>query len=233
MVQSKAPAPRSSEKASSRDDLSTTAATHYRTAVDNFYLRLMNNNLAAFNSFALQSRSTFARDVYAHGATAGRCDFDSLLIEIDDILEVKEVDSALIEQLTYNTKVLLSLASYVLDTARSDLDTQAGVQILRFVLQKYGDQALTDHHKMQFVEALAELRHYVEQDDYIARFDIESVSPMQAQLMHIDRIAKEGCSPAEWIQSINGLYESLDMVTIGLDDDPTLPLLDRLVSITK
>lgn len=233
MVQTEAPPPRSLEQASSRDGLSIGTGTDYRTAVDKFYLRLIKNNLPAFNSFALQSRSILARDVYAYAASAGRCDFDSLLIEADDILEVKKLDASILERVTYSTKVLLSLASYVLDTARSDLDTQAGVQIMRLVLQKYGEETLTDHHKMQFIEALAELRHYDEQDELIVRFDIESVSPMQAQLMHIDRIAKEGSSPAEWIEAMNGLYTSLEMVTIGLDDDSTLPLLDRLVSTTK
>lgn len=205
----------------------------FRSGVDEFYRRLLKNNLRSFNSFALQSRSRFARDVYAYVATDGRCDFESLVFEIDDILDAERYESLSAQQVPFNPEMLLSLASYVLDTARSDLDTQAGVQILRLLILKYGDESLTDHHKMQFVESLAELENYSEQSEFIDRFDISSLSPMQAELMEVDRLAKQGAAAREWVESMNRLYASLGMATIKLYDDANLPLLDRLVSDTN
>src|SRR5699024_6936414 len=130
-------------------------------------------------------------------------------------------------------RIILAFASYLLDTAREDLDTEAGLQLLRLALRKFGDDALTDHHKLQFVEATAELGHHAEQEALVDRFDLENLAPMQAELIEVNRIAKEGSSPNEWINALNQLYAAWSMTPITLDRDTSLPLLDRLVSTNE
>jgi len=201
--------------------------------VERYYEHLLKNSLGTFNSFALQSRSLLARDVYAYVASQGRHNVTSFLAEIDDSLNSNLSEDFPRQTVKYNRKVLLSLASFILDTSRSDLDTQAGLQILRLVALQDGDEALTPHHKLQFVEALGELRNYNEQADLIDRFEVQSLAPMQVELMTIDRIARESESHSQWVNSMNELYRELDMQPIELHRDSSLFLMDRLTSATQ
>lgn len=216
---------------SARDD--ETASTDLGRIVDpvaKFYERFAKNNLRVFNSFALQSRSLLIRDVYARAATNSRHNATSLLIEVDEYLKL---DARLFETTkpgSYDRHILLALGSFLLDTARNDLDTQSGLQIFKLALLMYGEEALTDHQKLQYVEALAELENYTEQSELVRRFSIASIAPMQVDLMNLDRIAKMARTSTEWLDAINALYGSLGMSKISLDADDSLPLLDRLVA---
>lgn len=201
--------------------------------VDDFYSRLIKKNLTAFSAFALQSRSLFIRDIFAREASSGRHNASTLLSEIDELLHLGLEDPAVFARVEYNPQILLSFANYLLDTARTDLDTEAGLQILRLSLHKFGDDALTDHHKLQFVEAAATLRHYAEQKDLVDRFDLENLAPKQAELIEVNRIAKEVGSPSEWVEAMNRLYAAWSMTQITLDHDASLPLLDRLTSTNE
>lgn len=229
-------AKRSTESARISKSNSTKGQTTQKLSspVEKFYSRLLNNNLGAFNSFALQSRSLRVRDVFARGASMGRHDFSSLLMEIDGVLQTNlKKHSSSFELPTYNRDILLSLANLLLNSARHDLDTQAGLQIFKLVVFKYGDDSLTSYHKLQYVEALAELGDYEEQATLLERLDIESLAPMQVELMNIDRIANQSSDKYEWLAAMNSLYSSLGMTTLALNDDDSLPLIDRLVSDTN
>lgn len=201
--------------------------------VERYYDHLLKNNLGAFSSFALQSRSVLAKDIFAYVASQGRHNVVSLLAEIDEYLNSRAGEGSSRKHVTYNLKVLLSLASLILDTARTDLDTHIGLQILKLVLFQDGDEALTAHHKLQFVEALAELRSYDEQAVFIERFNIRAVAPMQAELMNIDRIAKESDSHSQWVGAMNELYGALGMELLELQGDNSLPLMDRITSAAR
>lgn len=202
----------------------------FSTPFHEFYGDLLNKNLTAFNSFALQSRSILARSVYARAATNGLHDMTSLQMEIDELLNRAKDDVTTLALVNYKLPILLALANYLLNTSQGDLDTHAGLQILRFVLRKYGDDALSEHDKLQFVEATASLGAYDEQDKLSQRFDLQSLAPVQADLLAIDRIAHQGGSTASWIAAMNDFYVAHDMQTIQLKDDVSLPLLDRLTS---
>src|SRR5699024_3541376 len=110
--------------------------------VERYYEHLLKNSLGAFNSFALQSRSLLARDVYAYVASHGRHNVTSFLAEIDDSLNSILSEGFPRQAVKYNRKVLLSLASFILDSARSALHAQAGLQTLRLVALQDGDEAL-------------------------------------------------------------------------------------------
>lgn len=198
--------------------------------VATFYENFLTSNLSTFDSFAIQSRSVLAKNVYARAASEGRHDFFSLQMEIDELLQIGYHDASLLRDVHYKLPVLLSLARYLLNTARSALDTHTGLQILRFVLLKYGDEALSLHHKLEFVEALASQGNYLEQAVLVERFELETVAPVQATLMAIDRIAREAGEPDLWLRAMNEFYSAQDMQTISLKDNASLPLLDRLSS---
>jgi len=208
-----------------------TTSGSFLTPTQKFYEDLLTNNLSIFNSFALQSRSLTLRDIYARAASEGRHDTSSLLSEIDEVLKQSCENATILDHVAYNREILLSLASYLLDTSRSDLDTQSGLQVLRIVLAKYGDIAFTEHHKLQFVEALAEIANYEEQTRLMKRFEIKTLAPLQSELMEIDRIARTEDSSAEWVKAINSLYSTLDMTNIVLENDVSKPLFDRLTSV--
>lgn len=222
------PAERANPPESSNEEIANVVHS-----IDKFYRRFAKNNLRAFNSFALQSRSLFIRDVFARAATSSRHDATSLLTEIDEYLKLDTQNSNTVEPGPYDRNILLAFGSFLLDTARNDLDTQSGLQIFRMAILMYGDEVLTDHQKLQYVEALSELENYNEQSKLIERFSIDSLAPMQVELMNIDRIAKTTNSSADWLGAMNQLYESLGMSRISLDHDGSLPLLDRLVSDTN
>lgn len=211
-------------------DLTSSPNSDLSTSFERFYRRYLNENLEAFNAFALQSRSIFARDIYALGASFGRHSFFSLLSEIDSLLEMRVGNTEVLERIDYQERILLSLARYLIDTARTDLDAQAGLQILRLVLLKYGDTAFTNKHKMIFVEALAELGHYEELAEISQRFEITRIAPLQVDLLALDRIAKEGGPPERWVESVNDMYANLGMTPIRLDENASLPLFDRITA---
>src|SRR5699024_1981183 len=184
-----------------------------------------------FSAFALQSRSLVIRDFFAKGASSGRHNASDLLCEIDEVLHIGQEDETAFNRVEYNPQILLSFANYLLDTARTDMDTEAGLQIFRLALRKFGDDALTNHHKLQFIEAAAALRHYSEQKMLSDRFDLEYLAPMQAELIEVNKIAREIGSPDEWVEAMNRVYAAWSMTQITLNDDDSLPLLDRLTSV--
>src|SRR5699024_3362550 len=114
----------------------------------------------------------------------------------------------------------------------NDLDRHTAVQIYELVLLKYGEEALANHHKLQYIEGLAELRRYVEHAKLVERFSIVDLEPMQIELMAIDRVAYES-SDQQWLTAINDLYDKLGMTKISLLEDATLPLMDRLQSASE
>src|SRR5699024_2209839 len=146
--------------------------------------------LTTFSKFALQSRSIVIRDVFAREATYGRLGYLSLVNEIDaSTYDDWGQNLRNAESPKYNPRILLALASLLLNSARNDLDSQTGVRIYRFVLEHHGDDALSGYDKLQYVEALGELRRYGEQSSLIRRFKIADLAPLQAELMNIDRLA--------------------------------------------
>lgn len=198
--------------------------------VNAFYRDLIRKDLKGFTSFALQSRSLAIRDVFAQSATKGRHDYLSLVNEIDYLTSDEHRQNAhLIKSTPYERDTLVSLASLLFNSARNDLDRQTAVLIYELVLLKYGEEALTNYHKLQYIEGLAELRRYDECTKLIERFSIVDLEPMQVELMAIDRVAYES-SEQQWLTAINDLYDTLGMAKISLLEDATLPLMDRLKS---
>ena len=157
----------------------------------------------------------------------------SLRIEIDELLYQAHEDEKTLALGNYNVPVLLSLSNYLFNTSQSDLDTQAGIQILRFVLLKHGPGALSEHNKLQLVEALASIGAYAEQDELIEQFDLHTLAPIQVALLGVDKIAHQHGPEALWLEAMNEFYLSRGMHTIHLRDDNSLPLLDRLTSATS
>lgn len=226
--------PESFHKTSSLKETAKPESSHQiDSPLETFYKRLLKTDLKGFNSFAVQSRSLTIRDVYASVASQGRHNYAALLVEIDYLLYKGQRETPLFEYANYDAHILGSLASLVLDTAQNDLDTQSGLQVYRFLIAKYGDEALTSRQKMQFVEALAELDWYSELAEFNERFNIDTLAPLQTQLMNIDRLAKERNNEHQWLVALNAVYESLGMSQLELFDDQNLPLLDRLTSSTS
>lgn len=201
--------------------------------VQKFYEDLITKNLASFNIFALQSRSVLARDMYARAASNGRHDMLSLQMEIDELLNHAHHDKSVLELGNYSARVLLSLSNYILNTSRSDLDTHAGIQLLRFVLLASGAEVLSQQDKLQFIEALGSIGAYDEQDRLTEHFDLHTSAPVQVELLAIDRLAHQQGGERAWLEAMNQFYLSRGMHTIRLDGDTSLPLLDRLMSNTS
>lgn len=212
---------------------SDTSLEQYVTPIGEYYRKYLANNLSAFNSFALQSRSLLARDVYARAASNGRHDCTSLQVELSELLMLSGAEPTILQSKEYDPSILLSLANYLLDSARSDLDTHAGLQIFRFIILKHGADALTEQNKLRFVEALASVGEYDEQDIVSERFDLLSSAPVQVALLTIARIAHQDRDPSAWLEAMNDFYVSQGMHTILLKQDASLPILDRLTSDTQ
>ena len=156
----------------------------------------------------------------------------SLRMQIDEMLNLAHEDETALRLVDYNIPVLLSLSNHLLNTSQTDLDTHSGLQILRFVLLKYGAEALSENDKLQFVEALASIQAYDEQDKLSAQFNLHSLAPTQAALLTIDRLAHQKADESLWLETMNEFYTTHGMHPIRLKADPSLPLLDRLTSDT-
>lgn len=201
--------------------------------VEMFYKEALQKHLAEFTSFAIQSRSLVIRDIFARVASEDLHDFNSLMNEIDAVLNAPEDrHTRMVARMTYDTDVLLSLTRLVLNSARSDLDLQTGSQLYKFIHTLHGDEAFTTYHKLLYIEVLAELRRYDEQGVLTQRFDIPNLVPLQAELIELDRVAYE-CSEKEWLSALNHLYDGLGMARVRLMHNSSLPLLDRLKSNSK
>ncbi|WP_310172475.1 glycosyltransferase family 2 protein [Enteractinococcus fodinae] len=154
-------------------------------------------------------------------------------MEIADLLNRAHEDERALTLGDYDLPILLSLSNYLFNTSKSDLDTHAGIQILRFVLLRHGANALSEQDKLQLVEALASIGAYDEQDKLTARFDLHALAPVQVALLAIDRIAHQQGAESVWLDAMNEFYTDRGMHTIQLDEDDSLPLLDRLTSVTN
>ena len=222
-----------SDKVGDRAEAASSPRTNHTVpTVQSFYENLVATNLSSFNMFALQSRSVLVRDVYARAATEGRHDMLSLQMEIDELIRRGQNEKSVLEVGNYNVRVLLSLANYILSTSSSDLDTHTGLQILRYVLSTSGAEVLSLHDKLQFVEALASIEAYDEQDRLTDQLNLHALAPVQVALLAIDRIAHQEGADSSWVEAMNEFYMARGMHTIRLDEDDSLPLLDRLKSAT-
>lgn len=199
--------------------------------VERYYEHRIKTAPRAFSRFALQSRSLAIRDIFARAATQGRHDLNDLLATLEARAdgETSESDRTSFEA-QYDAEILLTLADLLSNTARSDIDTHAAVQIYDLVYSRQSMEVFQDHHKMQYVEALNEIGRYDDVDSRAAKFSFGELVPLQHELLNIQSIRRTGSS-SDWLIAMNDLYASLDMSQIQItNDDETVPLLDRLKS---
>lgn len=201
----------------------------WHSPVGNYYQQMVKSNLSVFSRFALQSRSLVIRDVFARAATSGQHALNDLLAVLESRSVTNEKDlRELIEN--YDSEILLALADLIANSARSDLDTHASLQIFDFVYEIHGRGPFLDHHKLQYLEASAETARYGELERLAGEFSLEELAPLQYELFSIQRVRQSSASPDDWVEAMNGLYSSLGMSPIRLCSDKTLPLLDRLMA---
>src|SRR5699024_5708176 len=129
-------------------------------------------------------------------------------------------------------KVVLSLASLLVTSPKSNMDTNSGISLFEFTLILFGADHFTSEQKLQYVEALGDVRRYIEQQLLIGHLGIEELNPLQMKLLHVDRYRHER-STQDWLTALNQVYSALDMSEVGLMDTPDLPLMDRLVAKTE
>lgn len=199
--------------------------------VERYYEHRIKTAPRVFSRFALQSRSLAIRDIFARAATKGRHDLNDLLVTLEARAdgETSESDRTSFEA-QYDAEILLTLADLLSNTARSDIDTHAAVQIYDLVYSRQSMEVFQDHHKLQYVEALNEIGRYDDVDSRAAKFSLGELVPLQHELLNIQSIRRTGSS-SDWLIAMNDLYASLDMSQIQVtNDDETVPLLDRLKS---
>lgn len=199
--------------------------------VANYYQQKLSTNLAVFSRFALQTRSLVIRDVFARAASRGQQSLGDLLSVIESHMCPNDPQADLSDLVRYyDTEILLALADLLANTARNDLDTHAALQVYDMVYSAEGSSAFQDHHKLQYVEALAEAGRFDDMEKLASDFSIGELAPLQDELLNIQKIRRIGASANEWLDAMNDLYDSIQMSPIRLSNDDTLPLLDRLES---
>lgn len=203
-----------------------------RDPVSNYYEYRLKSNLAAFNHFAIQTRSLQIRETFALGASNGRATLAQLL----EAIRQRELDRTQARkapdlQASYNSNLLLALADLLANTARADLDTYNAALIYGFVLNVYGESRLHEKNKLQYVEALGEIGQYERAQYYARHFNINDHAPFQEELLNIQRLRSlEGDPNEAWLESLNDLYSNLNMTEIGVRHEADCALMDRLYS---
>ena len=209
---------------------SLATSTSERSAVDNFYRREIYTNLFRFERFALQSQSRIVLDVFARAASVGRFDLYGLIADIEGRLAGEApVTSEEDTKANYEPRVMLSLASLLVTSPKSNMDTNSGIAIFEFTLALFGTAPFSAENKLQYVEALGDVRRFIEQQLLIGHLGVDELNPLQVKLLQVDRRRHES-SVESWLASLNQLYSSLNMSKVGLSEDDDLPLMDRLVA---
>ncbi len=201
--------------------------------VNNFYRQKLTTGLSTFYRFALQSRSLTVRDTFAKAASSGRESLGDLLAVLENLSPHfdSETDLASLQEL-YDSRILLALADLLANSARSEADTQAALQLYKFVLHVYGDETFEDHNRLQYIEALSEVESYTELNRLCQHFNIEDIAPLQWDLLEIQKIRRTS-SDIAWLNALNALYTRLNMASVRLANTADLPLMDRLRSNTR
>lgn len=200
------------------------------SAADNFYKREIFTNLFRFERFALQSQSRAVLDIFARAASMGRFDLYGLIADVESRLaDDALVTSAEDTKVNYDPRVMLSLASLLVTSPKSNMDTNSGISFFEFTLALFGTSPFSSEQKLQYVEALGDVRRYIEQQLLIEHLGVEELNPLQVELLHVDRCRHES-SIESWLLALNQLYSSLNMSKVGLSEADELPLMDRLVA---
>lgn len=202
-------------------------------SVEKFYNREIYAHLDRFERFALQSQSRLILDVFARAASMGCFDLYGLITDIGDRLDSGSLSTSSQDiKDYYEPRSLLSLASLLVTSPKSNLDTNAGISFFQFALAVFGVNSFSDEHKLQYVEALGDLRKYIEQQVLVKHLKVEELNLLQANLLQVDRCRYE-CDEADWLSALNDLYSSLNMSKVGLSEEYDKPLMDRLVATTN
>lgn len=202
---------------------------HDLNPVDKYYQHRLKEHLPVFSRFALQTRSLLIRDVFARAASRGRQDLGDLLAVLETLTgsDTARYDFSDLDTY-YDVDILLALADLLANSARTDLDTHAALQIYDLVYTTEGSNAFQDHQKLQYVETLGEADRYPELVGLLDEFSVHELAPLQAELLAIQTVNRTSSPPFVWVESMNELYKGLEMSQIRLSDDQALPLLDRL-----
>lgn len=200
--------------------------------VENYYRHKIKTNLPVFYRFALQTRSLMIRDVFAKAASKRGYDLTALLavLTTQTSADLDDESRASIAEV-FDSEVLLTLANLLANTARDDLDTHSALQIYDFVYRIYGNNVFQDAHKLQYVEALGAEDRHTDVRHFAKEFEINSLAPLQEELLEIQRIRQKSSSDEDWLDALNELYGSLGMTKVRLSDDTLLPLMDRLMAV--
>src|SRR5699024_8889996 len=200
--------------------------------VENYYRHKIKTNLPVLYRFALQTRSLMIRDVFAKPASKRGYDLPELVADRTAYAstDLDDESKASIAEV-FDSEVLLTLANLFANTARDDLDTHSALQIFDFVYRIYGSTVFQDAHKLQYVEALGAADRHTDVRHFAREFEINSLAPLQEELLEIQRIRQESSSDQDWLDALNELYGSLGMTKVRLSDDTLLPLMDRLMAV--
>ena len=196
--------------------------------VFNFYKNKLEKHLQVFYRFALQSRSVSIRDIFAQVGSNGRHSLVDLLSVLEN--RTTAVDRRAKDWTGYNNQVLLGLADLLANTAKNDLDTHSALLLYDFVLDVWGQESFADTNRLQYVEALAQAGRYSDMSEYNESLGIEQISPLQVELLQLQKVRHECLTDVDWLSAVNRFYERQGMSYVRLLDDTSLPLLDRLAS---
>lgn len=199
--------------------------------VDAYYRYLMRNNLTTFYRFAVQTRSIAIREVFARACSTGNFGVGELLNVIRSLQSDVSNETSQFLKTRFDGSVLLALADLLANTARNDLDTNAAVQLYEFVYALFGLKQFSNKQMLLYVEALHEAGYY-DRAELLARdHSLGQIAPIQPELLGLQRNRLNSVSSVwDWTHKLNELYSSLEMTTVNLLDDESLPPLDRLTA---
>lgn len=190
-----------------------------------YYEQKFHDNPTSFTQFALQSRSRVIRDVFAIVATNGRNNLSELLVAL-------ERHNRAAADTDYDMEALLALAGLLANTARSDLDRHSAMIIFDFVSKLHGESRFSKEQKLQYLEVLNELARYEEVEYFSGLFEVDTLAPLQYELLNIQRIRQTTSDSSVWVDAMNRLYASVGLSEIELIGDESIALLDRLSAHT-
>lgn len=185
--------------------------------------------IPAYETFALRTRSLSMRDVLARAATGLQFNYKDLLhvVRTSRAVRVDNLDKVAGQ---WRVKMLLTLARVVANQRILPNDAATSILLFEVVIQVFGVSALGRTDQRLYVEALVDDGRTREAARRIKEFKLTGKDPIQAALLTANLIRPTSNSSADWtpwLEKINRLLAFEDAAPITFSTEAGAPL-DRL-----
>lgn len=188
-------------------------------------------NLSAFETFALRTKSIAMRDVFARVASGLQFNYEDL-VRLARTSHAVRMDNMPSVVKNWRPKGLLTLARVVANQRLVDNDAATAILLFGLCIRVFGAQELGKTDRWLFLEALNDEGRTDEAEEWLKEFRPEGKDPVQAGLFKANLVQEpeEGSQGwNSWLAHVNAVLGADGLTPISLSAGKGMPL-DRIVS---